>query len=271
MNEPLERSAPLARAIAAETCRGCAWYHGLWQYLRLLGAIEPMARHAAFFEDALARLAGAPRILVCGAADYWMLARVRAAFRGRTSRPLVTVSDLCETPLELNRWYARHAGVRVRTRRCDVFDFHAPGRFDAICTHALFGRFPPERRPALVARWRSLLRPGGVVVTVTPVRPGDTRVPVAFEAERADAFAAAVRAAAEKRAVDAPALAEAARAYAGRMKVHRVRSDGELRALFGGGGFRIEELSRAPAGGLRTAAGPTAAGAAYARIVARRP
>ena len=43
-DEPLEDSAPVAWALAPQSCAGdptspdsCLWYHRVWQYLRLLG------------------------------------------------------------------------------------------------------------------------------------------------------------------------------------------------------------------------------------------
>lgn len=276
--EPLELSAPLARALARRSCESCAWYHGVWQYLRLLEVIEPMARHAAFFERELSSVdssRGPPRILICGAADYWMYARVLDAYRKRRVKPMVTVVDLCATPLALNRWYAQRAGAQVITRRCDILAFTSSRRFDAICTHAVLGRFSPERRRALAAKWHSLLRPGAVVVTVTPLRRGDVRSQVRFTSEQARALAGAVREAATARRrdlnLDPDVIAAEARTYAERHQVHRVQSRAELRSLFESAGFVLDRLSRVPAASqTRSLGGPTVAGAAYGRVVARR-
>ena len=82
--EPLELSAPLAWRLAPTLCRkdpatgeDCAWSHGFWQYLRLLGLAGDPGNHADFFHEAFTeagRGGAALRILVCGTADYAMLA-----------------------------------------------------------------------------------------------------------------------------------------------------------------------------------------------------
>jgi SAM-dependent methyltransferase len=278
VDEPLEESAPLARCLAAQHCSArCGWYHGLWQHLRLLGLIEPWTRHAGFFRRALRKATAGrtrPRILICGAADYGMLAHVLAAARGRAANWDITVIDLCDTPLALNRWYAKQLGVRIRTRRADILRYRSPRRFDAICTHAFFGRFSPHERIDLAARWRALLKPGGAVITVTPVREGDAGARVGFSAAQARAFAAVVLKAADERGMpDAKRLGRMALAYARRHRVYRVRSLGSLRALLEDAGFNLVRLRRlAPGGAPRcTLHGPTVTGAAYAHVVAVRP
>jgi SAM-dependent methyltransferase len=277
----LQLSAPLARRLAGDSCAGeCRWYHGLWQYLRLLGLIDPMPRHAAFFGRALrAAAAGrpAPRVLVCGAADASMYSQVMQGLRAPGVRPAVTVIDLCGTPLAVNRWYAARAAARVSTRRIDVLKHRPRQAYDAICTHALLGRFAPSARPRLLKQWHALLRPGGSVVTVTPIRPGSARTLVGFSPQQARAFAEVVRKAAQRRAdmlaLEPEELARMALAYALRHRVHRVESPDALRGLFEAAGFRVAHLSlvaasRAPG---RPFSGPTVAGSApYARIVATR-
>src|SRR6185369_15056274 len=113
-NEPLLESAPLARELAREMCHidpvtgeSCAWLHGFWQYIRLLGLGSTPTQNEEFFAAAIGTATAAvpaPRILVSGAADYSMLSVVLGACAGRDVRPQITVMDQCETPLALNRW-----------------------------------------------------------------------------------------------------------------------------------------------------------------------
>ena len=273
--EALEASAPLAYAMAARSCRGCASYHGLWQYLRLLRVIEPMERHAPFFERELraAKGSGRPRILVSGAADYWTCARVFAAFARRRAKPEVTVIDLCETPLSLNRWYARRLGERVATRRVDVLAFNSPAAFDAICSHAILGRFSPAKRKALAAKWYSLLRPGGRLITATPVRPGDAERPVRFTPQEAADFVSRVEQAAQRvrPGVGVAALLKHVRRHSERFRVYRVPSRESVEAMLEPAGFRLERLRTVAPVHRPGLCGPTQAGAVYLQIVARRP
>jgi len=275
----LELSAPLAHRLALRRCAGCGWYHGIWQYLRLLGFIDPTARHAAFFRRALRGVGGgrAPRVLVCGAADYSMCVQVLDACRTQGVEPAVQVIDLCSTPLALNRWYAARVDAKIATRQVDVLAYRAARPFDAICTHALLGRFAPATRPALMKKWRDLLRPGGVVATVTPVRPGSPRTLVRFSRSQATSFGTAVRDATAARGglpgIDPDTLSNAATKYAQKHGVHRVQSLEALRSLFEEAGFRVGHLSLVPPvrGMRRGPSGPTVAGTAtYARIIATR-
>jgi hypothetical protein len=129
LGEPLAESATLARRLAPRTCRpigpgtrDCAPYHGLVQYLRLLGVVASPLRQGRFYRDALRDVPPAPhtRVLIAGAADYCMLALVLDAYRDRAGALEVTVIDRCPTPLELCRWYAARAGVPVTTAVAEV-------------------------------------------------------------------------------------------------------------------------------------------------------
>lgn len=77
--EPLKLSAPLALRLAPRLCRDCAWFHGLWQVLRLLGLNTTPEHHARFFRERLRRECRAldrPRVLISGTADYSLLAHL---------------------------------------------------------------------------------------------------------------------------------------------------------------------------------------------------
>jgi len=182
MEELLFASAPLALEAAPSLCgrnrpsgESCAWYHGVWQYFRILGVVASPWMQLQFYESALSRLAAAGafrRVLISGASDYAMLAVVQHAYRLASAVPEITVVDCCETPLLLNRWFAERQGISIDTWAGDIVDYCGSGPFDLICTHSFFGNFVPERRPAVVARWWELLRPGGKLVTVNRIRPG---------------------------------------------------------------------------------------------------
>jgi len=295
--EPLARSAPIAWRAAPETCNadapgagGCAWYHGLWQYLRLLGLVTAPPAHGRFFIDTLAGLARrgeCARVLISGSADYALLALVVHALRPDPDHPRlapqITVVDRCETPLLLNRWYAREAGVAVETGRSDILRWGLgpgagrEGNFDVVCTHSFLGYFTDPQRAALMARWHALLRPGGRVVTINRVRPAHRGGFVGFGPEQAHAFGERVREEARRRSasldLDADTLAGAALLYTQRFRVRAVASRRALAALFEEGGFTVEHLDAEPsgAGPDSSATGPTTpAGADYAHLVARR-
>jgi len=274
--EPLAESAPLAWRLAEEQCRGCAWNHGLWQYLRLLGLVTSPSHQPGFYREALAGVdAPSPRVLVSGAADYAMLAVVLDAFRARKAQPRVTVIDLCETPLALSRWYAERFSARIETRAADIRDYEPQELFDAVCSDNFFGRFRHEERAAVVAKWKALLRPAGIAVTASRVRPGEGTAAVRFDAAQRQAFCDAVRRAADSRPdleKQADAIAARAALYAEKHFTYPLAGVDELRELFTGAGFRIEQLdtAQAAAGNRQAASGPSVRGfQSYARLVAR--
>ena len=260
LREPLEESAPLGRRLAGQLCRrdpasgdSCAWCHGIWQYLRLMGLAAAPEHHADFYRRALQSTRGAgaaPRVLVSGAADYSMLAHVLAIYRERGIEPTVTVVDECETPLALSRWYAEREAASIECVRCDILDYTASKEFDAICTHSFLVQFSPEQRIRLLQRWRQLLRPGGSVITVTRIRPGAGEGRAGFSPEQAQAFHATVlrkaEAMRERLQIDPAELAREAGIYMSGQRPWPVRSREEILQLFERAGFRVDELSDAP-------------------------
>ena len=286
-SEPLAESAQLARRLAPELCRidpqtgeRCDWNHGFWQILRLLKLNATPEDQAGLYRDAARGLktAGrAPRVLVSGSADYGMLHQVLAAFAGADRAPEVTVVDICETPLALNRWYAERRGVAINTVCADMLEYADAEAFDAVCTHSFLGQFSPEQRERLIAKWHTLLRPDGIAVTVNRVRPDSGPAQVAFGTAQAAALRDTIVPLAPSLpaalGLDAASLAREAERYASRQRPYPVRSLEDIRALFERGGFQMERLSCAPVrgGAAHAVRGPTvSAGADYASIIARR-
>lgn len=286
-SEPLELSAPLALKMAPTTCRidpatgeNCAWVHGIWQYLRILGLASTPQHHLEFYRDALASVtgaAGAPRILVSGAADYAMAALVLAAFAARNVRPEITVVDHCDTPLALNRWYAEHVSTNIETRRCDMLEFQSDTAFDAVCTHSFLVHFPPERRARLLSVWRQLLRPGGAVITVSRLRGESAGPSYGFSDRQAQELRAVVLRKAEamrdRLDIEPMELARLAEVHARRRVGYPVRSSAEIRELFESAGFSVARLTCGPIAEIHRpeAEGPAIAGSGeYARILATR-
>jgi SAM-dependent methyltransferase len=282
---PLEVSAPLAHRLAPSLCRknpatgeSCAWRHGLWQILRMMGLGTTPSLHAEFLLGALAAHAISghrPRVLVSGAADHAMLEHVISALGEQA--PAVTVVDLCETPLYFNRWYAERVGCDVRTIQDDVLEFSDPDRYDVICTHALLGELAPAARVRLASNWRELLRPGGVAITVNRLRPDAGDEPIRFSARQAKEFRETVAERADSLRdilhADPAELAREAELYALRMTMYPVHTRDELVGLFAAAGFASVQCTIASSkpGTLRGAAVPTVPGGSeYACIIAAR-
>jgi SAM-dependent methyltransferase len=283
--EPLQSTAPLAREYAIRFCRsglagrgGCFWYHGIWQYLRLLGVAASPERHAGFFGRAFASLAadgGFSRVLICGTADYALLAHLVRAYGQAGGRARTTIIDRCETPLALCRWYAARVGEKVETARAEALDYRPARPFDLICTHSFLSRFPAVRREGLMAAWRAALRPGGRLVTSTRLNPSWSEHTAGFSPLQAAQFGDRVRTEAQARSgiIDlAPdEIARLARHYAILSRNYSPRTEDEVCGLLMRGGFAIEHLGIVELGGSFATGGPgTSQTALYAEIVARR-
>jgi SAM-dependent methyltransferase len=282
-DEPLALSAPIARELSTRLChfdprRGmsCAWYHGIWQYLRLFDLITTPRDHAAFYRAALVEpvRAGARRLLVSGTADYALPACLLWICGLAGAKPEITVLDICPTPLRLCEWYAERKGATIMTSAVNILDYDNPAPFDVVATHSFLGRFSPSERHALVSRWHRLLRPGGRVVMVNRIRPDAPDI-VRFTPEQVERFVGRVRQAAESAGnpadISADLLVAMAQDYAAGHRMIPVRSTDEIVHLLEAGGFRIDQLTVSPVASRKTQgpSGPTMSGGAqYAQIVA---
>jgi len=248
-DEALEQAARLAREQAPALCRrdpatghSCAWNHGLWPTLRLLGLVTEPALHGEFLRGALRAVSAEhPRVLLSGAADHALLAQVLAAYPGRAAR--ITVLDICETPLMLNRWFAARAGIEIETRCVDILTYEDAAGYDAICTHAFLSYFDHAGRARLLRKWHDLLRSGGKVITINRLRPEREAQWLAFSVDQVWAYRARVDEAARSRGVAIEGLGRAAERYAGRQAIFPLGTAAELRELFERADFALEHLA----------------------------
>ena len=200
--ELLLESAPLALRLAATHCespvyadQACGWYHGIWPYFRLLGAVASPWMQYSFYASVLRPLSipgGRLRILITGTADYAMLELVHHIYQDQPIDLDVTIIDRCRTPLELSRWFAERHGFEVETEVADILNYENARSFDLICTHSFFGNFNPRGQVQLVSKWAALLRSGGKLVSVNRVRPGQSG-PNRYTPDQADRFIARLR------------------------------------------------------------------------------
>ena len=256
LEEPVVTTAPMAKMVAPVLCRvdreageSCSWYHGSWQYLRIVKLAPTPEKHAGFLFDALGALARDGRygrVLISGAADYCMLAHVLRAYRSENARVDITVVDKCETPLFLCKWYAKLVSHALVTHTSDILDFNSVEPFDVICTQSLLSQYPHSMRKDLVSKWRELLRPGGKVVTTVRVIPSRSEGSVHFKPSDKDDFCEKVYERAWRwrnvLGIDPDEMAKAARVFSQRLAYYPVRSREELVELFERGGFTFDRL-----------------------------
>lgn len=223
----------------------CGRTHGGWSLLKLLKQVGTPAADAAFFRGVFAALpprAGALRVLVSGSSDYGILEQIATAAGGRALD--ATVTDACDTPLEMNRWYAARAGLEIATRRCNILDFTADRPFDLVFAHGFIEQLPTDRRPPLAALWHRLLAPGGQAVIVSMIRT-EAEANQEKRATKPDAELRAMIAATN--AALAPALQlpvddtlQRLRRWTEFRMPSSLRSEKEIVAMLEGAGFRVD-------------------------------
>lgn len=176
LEEPLVQSADLISSVAPVLCSGnhvdgsdCGWYHGTWQFLRLMDLVSTPTWHHDFYADSIryAIAAGARNVLITGTADYSVLAYVLDAANDLGVDVTVTVVDLCQTPLFASQWYAKRVGTQVNTIAQDLLLFasETTQKYDVIVTDAFLTRFHGNLAYEVLRAWSGLLTPGGEVIT----------------------------------------------------------------------------------------------------------
>jgi hypothetical protein len=151
----------------------CGWYHGTWQYLRLLDMVAVPGWHAAFYQEALGGILSekpTANILISAAADYGMLATLHSAIEAVGATPTIIIYDICETPLKACQWYADRHNFTIQTRLGNLITGDVPeAPFDLIVTDEFLTVLKSEYKPLITKRWKALLKPGGSVVTVAMI------------------------------------------------------------------------------------------------------
>lgn len=181
LKEPLSSSADYCYDIAKKECtndyvdsESCAWYHSIWQYLRLLDMVSSPEWHSDFYIYNLRKMLTrkiSPRILISGTADYSMLAYIIFCCEITHNVADIFVIDLCKTPLTLCSWYAKRKNINITIINDDILKHNFDDiKFDLICTDAFLTRFNEATAYNIISIWRRLLTPNGYIVTTVRVR-----------------------------------------------------------------------------------------------------
>ena len=183
MTETLEQSFAWAHACAQDHCADCAWYHGTWQYLRLLGLGKTLSGQSDWFIAQIRAARDTPSlsILILGCADYSAFAHVIHAL-GLSSKqpelhPRIVAVDRCATPLRLNHYLSEQTGIPITVHTSDALEFQPQEKFDLIFTSSFFGYFDPSQRRQVFSRCHDWLKPQGRLFFAARLRPGDASVP----------------------------------------------------------------------------------------------
>jgi SAM-dependent methyltransferase len=284
--DPVFECVPVARQAAAEHCREipykaykCDWYHGFWMYLRAMGISKASGGQADFLVAALrdlARTGNYPRVLITGSVDYSMPSHALWAYQSEAAAQDLMVTDICETPLAVSRWYAERQGASLSTERADVLAYQPAQAFDVAMTNSFFGSFAPEYRPRLFESWARVIRPGGKLVFTNRLRPSGPDVTL-FSPEDTAVFCETVRREAASLPPplgdDLDGIAAAARTYCERFVSYPLRTSEEVERYLIDAGFGIDVLEVAHHGGRTSGAvsGPSINQRAdYVRVIATR-
>lgn len=153
--------------------KSCDWYHGTWQFPRLLNRVAVPSWYE-FYNHALSavlRRKLTAKVLISACADYGMLATLHDAIRTANANPRITVYDICLTSLAACEWYVGRFGLEIECF-CDnilTSDSMPFGTFDLIVTDEFLTVLKQEYKPMTTERWLKLLAPGGTVVTTAMI------------------------------------------------------------------------------------------------------
>jgi SAM-dependent methyltransferase len=198
----LAESAPIMEEIAKNCCRGsylnhgsCEWYHGSWQYLRMLDAVSTPDWHGNFYKTNIFKLfsgKGEIEVLICGLADYGILSHVLEGCHIAKIEPHITLFDACQTPLEICSWYLKKHFPNTRTYSFtgDVTDSNFPlTTYDLIITDAFLTRFDKSDRTKIVDSWKKSLKPDGSIITTARIDNHAVRIPIRANPRSVNSFA----------------------------------------------------------------------------------
>ncbi len=172
--------------IEAELC--CDWYHGTWQYLRILNMVA-VPNWYSFYVKALSevlRRKPDAKVFISACADFGMLAKLHEAIIDAKANPTIIIYDICETPLKSCQWYAKKFNLTITCKVGNIITGAIPeAPFDLVVTDEFLTVLKDEYKPEITARWKELLNPDGVLVTTAMIGKPTTQELRAGYAERA--------------------------------------------------------------------------------------
>ncbi len=262
LQEPLVVSADLVHGAASVLCthnhideEECNWYHGTWQYLRLLDMVSTPTWHHDFYTKQLCEalsLTTTPKALITGTADYSVLAYLINSSKQTGVECEIDILDLCATPLFACKWYAKKSNLNINTYEQNIFEFSNfhENSMDIVVTDAFLTRFTANETQSILNVWSRVLKSGGRVITT--VRMHGKALPARSEEEAIRDF--------KERAIQRferwepylniriDKIGELSEIYARKMISNKLGSEDEVLGLIKSCGFDIlkQELSNVP-------------------------
>ena len=174
----------------------CGWYHGAWQYLRILNCVSSPQWHEEFYKQSFKTAFSNKRkirILICGTADYSLLYLLTTVLLEHKIEAKIDILDICITPLRICEWFVNNCDsetnnnyqllneskeynrklifndkILVETFKKDIKTFYpadGDGIYDIICSDAFLTRFSITDINIVLDRWAKLLVTGGRIIT----------------------------------------------------------------------------------------------------------
>lgn len=150
----------------------CDWYHGSWQFMRLLNMVA-VPRWYHFYHDALVtKLRQKPNacIMISACADYGMLHAVHAAIQDTNANPTIIVYDICNTPLKNSQWYAQKHNLDISCFCENIITADIEESFyDLIVTDEFLTVLKNPYKPLIIEKWKKIIKPDGAIVTTAMI------------------------------------------------------------------------------------------------------
>jgi SAM-dependent methyltransferase len=163
-SERLSDLAAQAYQLSDRLCGSCRDLHALWPYIRLSRSSTGAEGEGSRLTHVLRQLMAEGRrdVLIAGAADTGLLALVARAGAGQLVNILVL--DICETPLELCRRFAREWSLPIKALKQDLLELDVRHQFDLILIHGTLHFISAPGRITALGRVQRALRSGGRLV-----------------------------------------------------------------------------------------------------------
>lgn len=228
-------------------CENCDWYHGIWPYLRLLNIGNSSFDEKEFFVENINKVLSVKEnleILISGTADHGMLQAILEYWPKNINYPSITVVDICQTTLEVNKKYGDYLNLDIKTIKSNILEFCEFEKFDLIITHAFLGYFNSNQRKTLIKNWFNSLKNGGKLLTINRIRENmNEDIPIKFTDDQTIKLIDQIKnstSISKKFEINQNLLMEKAYEYSKNKMTYPISSANSLKELFINNGFAIE-------------------------------
>jgi 2-polyprenyl-3-methyl-5-hydroxy-6-metoxy-1,4-benzoquinol methylase len=150
----------------------CDWYHGTWQYMRLLNMVAVPRWYPFYMEVLSEALRKKPdaKVMISACADLGMLHTLHHAVEAADAHPTIVIYDICNTPLKNSGWYAKKHNFTVECRCENIITADIEkSSFDLITTDEFLTVLQKPYKPLIIEKWKKILKPEGTLVTTAMI------------------------------------------------------------------------------------------------------